>query len=62
MSERDTDAQVTEAQQAALRLANVSEAERNAALQSIADAIRDSSEAILDANATDVEEGERMLA
>ncbi|MFW6017225.1 MAG: glutamate-5-semialdehyde dehydrogenase [Halapricum sp.] len=61
MSEYDTDAQVTEAQQAALRLANVDEQTRNAALNSIADAIRDNSEAILEANAADVEEAEAML-
>jgi len=62
MSEYDTQAQVTEAQQAALRLANVDEETRNAALQSIADAIRDSEAAILEANAEDVEEAEEMLA
>ncbi|QSG11026.1 Gamma-glutamyl phosphate reductase [Halapricum desulfuricans] len=61
MSEYDTDAQVTEAQQAALRLANVDEATRNAALQSIADAIRDNEDDILEANAADVEEAEAML-
>ncbi|MCU4717275.1 glutamate-5-semialdehyde dehydrogenase [Halapricum hydrolyticum] len=62
MSEYDTQAQVTEAQQAALRLANVDEETRNGALQSIADAIRDSEAAILEANAKDVEEAEEMLA
>ncbi|QSG09886.1 glutamate-5-semialdehyde dehydrogenase [Halapricum desulfuricans] len=61
MSEYDTDAQVTEAQQAALRLANVDEATRNAALNSIADAIRDNEDDILEANAADVEEAEAML-
>ncbi|QSG06301.1 glutamate-5-semialdehyde dehydrogenase [Halapricum desulfuricans] len=61
MSEYDTEAQVTAAQQAALRLANVDEATRNAALNSIADAIRDSEDAILEANAADVEEAEAML-
>ena len=58
----DTEGQVSEAQQAALRLANVSEAERNAALQAIADAIRENSEAILQANEKDVDEAEKMLA
>jgi len=58
----DTESQVTEAQQAALRLANVSEADRNATLQSIADAIRDNSEAILEANEKDVAQAEEMLA
>ena len=62
MSEYDTEAQVTEAQQAALRLANVDETTRNAALNSIADAIRDNEAAILEANAEDVEEAEAMLA
>jgi len=62
MSEYDTEAQVTEAQQAALRLANVDEATRNAALNSIADAIRDNEAAILKANAEDVDEAEEMLA
>ncbi|MUV90696.1 glutamate-5-semialdehyde dehydrogenase [Halapricum sp. CBA1109] len=62
MSEHDTDAQVSEAQRAALELANVEEGDRNAALQAIADAIRANSEAILDANAADVEEAEAMLA
>jgi len=62
MSEYDTEAQVTEAQQAALRLANVDEETRNAALNSIADAIRDNEDAILEANAADVDEAEEMLA
>jgi glutamate-5-semialdehyde dehydrogenase len=62
MSERDTDAKATAAQRAALRLANVDERERNAALQSIADAIREHDEEILAANAADVDEAETMLA
>ena len=57
----DTDGQVTEAQQAALRLANVSEDDRDDALQSIADAIREHSEAILEANEQDVAEAEQLL-
>jgi len=57
----NTESQVTEAQQAALRLANVSEDDRNVALQSIADAIRSNSEAILDANEKDVAQAEEML-
>ena len=61
MSEHDTDRQVTEAQRAALRLANIDEAERDAALYSIADAIRDREDEILAANAEDVEEAEAML-
>jgi len=62
MTETDTHDQVAQANRAALRLANVDEARRNAALADIADAIRANSEAILDANETDVEEAERMLA
>ncbi|RXK47946.1 glutamate-5-semialdehyde dehydrogenase [Halorientalis pallida] len=61
MTEYDTESQVTEAQQAALKLANVDEATRDAALASIADAIRDHAEELLDANAADVEEAEAML-
>ena len=57
----DTDRQVTEAQRAALKLANTDEAERNAALESIASAIRDRSDEILAANAEDVAEAEAML-
>ncbi|GAB7089864.1 glutamate-5-semialdehyde dehydrogenase [Halorubrum luteum] len=59
--EHDTDAQITDAQRAALRLANVDEATRNAALESIAAAIREREAAILDANAEDVAEAEMML-
>ena len=62
MTETDTREQVTQANRAALRLANVDEARRNAALADIADAIRENSEAILAANETDVEEAEAMLA
>ncbi len=62
MTERDTTAQVERAQSAALRLANVDAADRDAALGAIADAIRDNSEAILAANREDVEEAEAMLA
>ncbi|MBX0286644.1 glutamate-5-semialdehyde dehydrogenase [Halomicroarcula sp. F28] len=62
MTETDTHDQVTQANRAALRLANVDEARRNAALADIADAIRENSEAILAANETDVEEAEAMLA
>ncbi|MCD2202653.1 glutamate-5-semialdehyde dehydrogenase [Halobacterium sp. KA-6] len=61
MSERDTDAQVTEAQRAALDLANVDEAARNDALQSMADAIRAHEDEILAANEDDVEAAEEML-
>jgi len=61
MSERDTDAQVTEAERAALDLANVDEAARNDALQSMADAIRAHEDEILAANEEDVEAAEEML-
>ncbi len=61
MTEHDTESQVTDAQQAALRLANVDEATRNAALESMADAIRSHETEIREANATDVEEAEAML-
>jgi len=62
MTETDTHDQVAQANRAALRLANVDEARRNAALADIADAIRAHSEAILAANDRDVEEAEAMLA
>ncbi|WP_418282201.1 glutamate-5-semialdehyde dehydrogenase [Halorubrum sp. DTA98] len=58
----DTDAQVRAARRAALRLANVDEETRNAALNAIADAIRDHEAEILAANAEDVAEAEEMLA
>ncbi|AQL44613.1 glutamate-5-semialdehyde dehydrogenase (plasmid) [Halorientalis sp. IM1011] len=61
MTEYDTESQVTDAQHAALQLANVDEATRNAALESIADAIRGHETEIREANATDVEEAEAML-
>ena len=54
--------QVSAAQSAALRLANVDAAARDAALRSVADAIRDNEAAIRDANAADVEAAEEMLA
>ncbi|MDS0278907.1 glutamate-5-semialdehyde dehydrogenase [Halomicroarcula sp. S1AR25-4] len=57
-----TEQQVTAAQSAALRLANVDAAERDAALAAIADAIRDNSDAILAANEEDVAAAEEMLA
>jgi glutamate-5-semialdehyde dehydrogenase len=60
-TEYDTESQVTEAQRAALELANVDEAARNAALHSIADALAEHEDAILAANADDVEEAEAML-
>ncbi|WP_096391338.1 glutamate-5-semialdehyde dehydrogenase [Halopenitus persicus] len=61
MTEYDTESQVTDAQHAALQLANVDEATRNAALESIADAIRGHETEIREANAADVAEAEAML-
>jgi glutamate-5-semialdehyde dehydrogenase len=60
--DRDTETQVGEAQQAALRLANVEASARNEALRAIADALRAEEEAILAANDDDVKEAERLLA
>ncbi|WP_276273349.1 glutamate-5-semialdehyde dehydrogenase [Haloarcula litorea] len=57
-----TERQVEQAQSAALRLANVDAAERDAALEAIADAVRENSEAILAANAEDVAAAEELLA
>jgi glutamate-5-semialdehyde dehydrogenase len=57
----DTESQVTEAQQAALRLANVDESARNEALSAIADALREREDEILAANEQDVAEAEEML-
>jgi len=59
--DHDTDAQVTAAGRAALRLANVGAADRDAALESIAGAIREREAEILEANAEDVAEAEAML-
>jgi glutamate-5-semialdehyde dehydrogenase len=61
MTEHDTDRQVTEAQRAALKLANVEKKDRNAGLYSIAEAIREHDAEILSANAEDVEAAETML-
>ncbi|MWV65813.1 glutamate-5-semialdehyde dehydrogenase [Halorubrum sp. JWXQ-INN 858] len=58
----DTDAQVTAAERAALRLANVDEQTRNAALRAIADAIREREAEVLAANAEDVAAAEEALA
>ena len=60
-TERDIDTQITDAQRAALRLANTDEATRNEALESIADAIRENESAILSANADDVGAAETLL-
>ena len=60
-TEYDVDDQITDAQHAALRLANTDEATRNTALDSIADAIRTNESAILSANAADVTAAETLL-
>ena len=62
MTETDTDRQVEQAGTAALRLANIDAADRDAALAAIADAIRDNTDTILAANERDVEDAEAMLA
>ena len=61
MSEPTTEEKVAEAEQAALQLAQCSEAERNEALESIADAIEAHSDEILDANERDVDKAEELL-
>ncbi|WP_336023486.1 glutamate-5-semialdehyde dehydrogenase [Halobellus salinisoli] len=60
-TEKSAETKVTEAQSAALELANLSESTRNDALYAIADAIEAHSDAILEANAKDVEAGEELL-
>ena len=61
-TEKSAETKVTEAQSAALDLANLSESVRNDALYAIANAIEANSEEILEANAKDVEAGEELLA
>jgi glutamate-5-semialdehyde dehydrogenase len=61
MTEQPTEQKVADAERAALTLAQCSEAERNHALEAIADAIEANSEEILAANAEDVDEAETML-
>jgi|AntDeeMetagen681_2_1112603.scaffolds.fasta_scaffold01128_6 glutamate-5-semialdehyde dehydrogenase len=61
MTEPTTEQKVADAERAALELAQCSEAERNQALEAIADAIEANSETILAANAEDVDEAEAML-
>ena len=61
MSEQTTEEKVSEAETAALQLAQCSERERNSALEAIADAIEANSDEILAANAEDVDEAESML-
>ena len=61
MSEPTTEQKVSQANRAALELAQCSEDERNSALEAIADAIEANSDEILTANAEDVEEAEALL-
>ncbi len=61
MSEPTTEQKVSAANKAALELAQCSEQQRNSALESIADAIEANSQAILEANAEDVDEAEKLL-
>jgi len=61
-TDRPAEAKITDAQSAALALANLEEATRNDALYAIADGIEANADAILDANARDVEAAEALLA
>ena len=61
-TQRSAETKITEAQSAALALANLSESARNDALYAIADAIEANADAILDANERDVAEAEELLA
>jgi len=61
MTEKTAETKVDEAQNAALDLAKLSDDERREGLLSIADAIDDRHEEILDANEKDVAAGQRML-
>jgi glutamate-5-semialdehyde dehydrogenase len=60
-TDRSAETKITEAQSAALALANRPESTRNDALDAIADAIEANASAILDANADDVAAAEEML-
>jgi glutamate-5-semialdehyde dehydrogenase len=61
MTEQATERKVAEAQSAALELAKLDDDERSEALHAIADALVENEERILDANETDVAEGEELL-
>jgi len=61
MTDATTERQVEAAERAALDLANVDEADRNAALAAIADAIDEQRETVLEANAEDVAAAEELL-
>ncbi len=60
-TDRSAETKITEAQSAALALANRSEPTRNDVLDAIADAIEANAAAILDANADDVAAAEELL-
>ncbi|WP_423746831.1 glutamate-5-semialdehyde dehydrogenase (plasmid) [Haladaptatus sp. SPP-AMP-3] len=62
MTEKSTETKVEEAESAALKLAQLSDDERSAALNAIADAIIERSDEILEANERDVGEAEELLA
>ncbi|WP_435158197.1 glutamate-5-semialdehyde dehydrogenase [Haladaptatus sp. DFWS20] len=62
MTEKSTEAKVEEAQTAALKLAQLSNDERSAALNAIADAITARQDEILEANERDVHKAEDLLA
>jgi len=62
MTEKTTNAKVTEANEAALELAQLSDSERSASLHRVADAVEDSRDEVLEANAEDVAKAEEMLA
>ncbi|ODR81009.1 glutamate-5-semialdehyde dehydrogenase [Haladaptatus sp. W1] len=62
MTEKSTETKVEEAESAALELAQLSDDERSAALNAIADAIIERSDEILEANERDVSEAEELLA
>ncbi len=61
MSEPTTEQKVSQANRAALELAQCTEKQRNNALEAIADAIEANSDEILAANAEDVEQAEALL-
>jgi len=61
MTDTDTESKVEAAEAAALELANVSDADRRAALQAIATAIDDHREEVIAVNDEDVEAGEELL-
>ncbi|MBB6646711.1 glutamate-5-semialdehyde dehydrogenase [Halobellus ruber] len=61
-TDRAAETKITDAQSAALELANLPESTRNDALHAIADAIEANADAILDANERDVAAAEELLA